>query len=184
MAKGNRTMLSLLIEDVGLGVQILLWTYRASGEKAQGQVPWHPLNLLGGSRRTLVNSPWGQAKSSLPSKRENKSTNYGQMCYLQCWDRAEPHGEIPANTAICTSSRDGETAGHYGPGWCLNQGWEMKGSTLQPPEGMRFPFMKWLRTRAERISVHLNARKQSMHFALKNKAIAQKIFRPLLCNSA
>ena len=161
MAKGNRAMLLLLIEDVGLAVQIPLWTYRAGSEKAPGQVPWHPLNLLGDSWRTLVSSSWGQGKSSLPSKRENKSTNYGQMHYSHlCWGRAEPHGEIAANTAICSSSRDGETVGHYSPGLCLNQGWEMKGSTLQFPEGMCFPFTKWLRTKAERISIHLNSRKQ------------------------
>lgn len=147
-------------------IQILWWACRAGSEKAVGQVPWHPLNLLRGSQRTLVSWPWGQGKSSFWSKEENKSTNCGQMhCSHLCWDSTEPPGGRAANAAICTSSRVGETAGHYGPGLCLNQGWGMKGSTLQSPEGMCFPFTKWLRTRAERISIHLNSRKQYMHFA-------------------
>lgn len=50
-------MLSLLTEDVGLDGQIPLRTYRTGSEKTPGQVPWHPLNLLGGSWRTLLVHP-------------------------------------------------------------------------------------------------------------------------------
>lgn len=102
-------MVSLLIKDVGLCVQMPLWTYRTGSEKASGPVPWHPLNLLRGSWKMFVSSRWSQRNSSFPRKMEDKSTNYSQMCYsCLCWDRAMPHREIVLNTAICTSPEKGE----------------------------------------------------------------------------
>lgn len=158
-------MVSLVIKDVGLYVQMPLWTcmfrHWTGTEKASKAVPWHSLNLVRGNWKMFVSLHWSQKNSSFPSKMEDKSTNYSQMCYsCLCWDRATPHREIVLNTAICTSPEKGKTIGHYCPGLCLNQGWEMKGSTLQSPEGMCFPFMKHLSTGAEIISIHLNSKKQ------------------------